>query len=215
MRALALSVVPGANLANFPPEELCAPRAAKSSVRPGLATPAWTGKARHEDRGLPAARQATNVGGMAAYWSCACPEPAGTERIPLIETTDWDEAFQTAQRYLSVQSGRGTLVGATIVKRLAREFAGDVATGRPVGPLPLAYVPQTAERQSLVVRPADTVLGPLAGGRVDGQRVVLVCDTACRRVLLSDDIVRPRGRARGSYLWRPQDRHSKVHRPHV
>lgn len=33
------------------------------------------------------------------------------------------------------------------------------------------------------------MLGPLAGGRVDGQRVVLVCDTACRRVLLSDDIV--------------------------
>src|SRR5206468_1060942 len=38
-----------------------------------------------EQDGMPAAAMSTNVGGMGAHWTCACPAPGGSERISFLD----------------------------------------------------------------------------------------------------------------------------------
>ena len=39
--------------------------------------------------GMPAASLSSNVGGMGAHWTCACPPPGNTERISFIPEDEW------------------------------------------------------------------------------------------------------------------------------
>src|SRR6476620_1298364 len=50
--------------------------------------------------GMPAAAMSSNVGGMGAHWTCACPRPGGSERIDFLP--DLDELLDEADRLLGV-----------------------------------------------------------------------------------------------------------------
>ena len=51
---------------------------------------------------MPDASVSTNVGGMGAHWTCACPSPYGSERIAFIKDAEWQELEAEAARLLHV-----------------------------------------------------------------------------------------------------------------
>jgi choline dehydrogenase-like flavoprotein len=50
--------------------------------------------------GMPVVAFSSNVGGMAAHWTAACPHPGGSERIAFLD--DLDDLLQEAERLLGV-----------------------------------------------------------------------------------------------------------------
>src|SRR3954454_4081412 len=68
-------------------------------ARPGtyLAEPDVTG---HEEDKMPAAAHSSNVGGMGAHWTGACPQPGNTERIPFISDEEWARISGRAAKLL-------------------------------------------------------------------------------------------------------------------
>ena len=68
---------------------------------------------------MPDASESTNVGGMGAHWTCACPSPAGSERIAFIKDSEWAGLEAEAARLLHVTTdgfdptagARATLAG--------------------------------------------------------------------------------------------------------
>ena len=133
---------------------------------------------------MPDASESTNVGGMGAHWTCACPSPYGSERIAFIKDTEWQDLEAEAARLLRVTTeGFDPTAGArTTLAGLAAAFDHGRPPGRQVQPMPLACTPRpgAAPRWS----GADTVLGPLAAAR--HQAFELRSRTVVRRVLLSD-----------------------------
>lgn len=61
-------------------------------------------RAGHDADEMPALAMSTNVGGMGAHWTCACPDPGGDELSPDVSRDDWERAWGEASRYLSVDS---------------------------------------------------------------------------------------------------------------
>jgi len=132
---------------------------------------------------MPDASESTNVGGMGAHWTCACPSPYGSERIAFIKDAEWQDLEAEAARLLHVTTegfdptagARATLAG------LAAAFDAGRTPGRQVQPMPLACTPRpgASPRWS----GADTVLGPLASGQHD--KFELRPDTVVRRILHS------------------------------
>ena len=116
---------------------------------------------------MPDASESTNVGGMGAHWTCACPSPYGSERIAFIKDAEWQELEAEAARLLHVTTegfdptagARATLAG------LAAAFDAGRPPGRQVQPMPLACTPRPGASPSW--SGADTVLGPLASGQHD------------------------------------------------
>jgi choline dehydrogenase-like flavoprotein len=132
---------------------------------------------------MPDASVSTNVGGMGAHWTCACPSPYGSERIAFIKDAEWQELEAEAARLLHVTTtgfdptagARATLAG------LAAAFDEGRPPGRQVQPMPLACTPRPGAPPRW--SGTDTVLGPLAAGAHD--RFELRPDTVVRRVLHS------------------------------
>ncbi len=132
---------------------------------------------------MPDASESTNVGGMGAHWTCACPSPYGSERIAFIKDTEWQDLEAEAARLLHVTTegfdpsagARATLAG------LAAAFDAGRPPGRQVQPMPLACTPRpgASPRWS----GADAVLGPLASGQHD--TFELRPGTIVRRILHS------------------------------
>ena len=86
--------------------------------------------------GLPALAFSTNVGGMGAHWTCACPRPGESERVDFLP--DFDELLTTAERLLGVSS---EVMAAAPMARLVRQRlseALDSRRSRLVAPMPLA-----------------------------------------------------------------------------
>jgi choline dehydrogenase-like flavoprotein len=156
-------------------------RRAEYSPRPGThrIRPRPPGSDDQDD--MPDASQSTNVGGMGAHWTCACPSPYGSERIAFIKDTEWADLEAEAARLLHVTTGgfdptagaRATLAG------LSAAFDQSRPSGRQVQPMPLACTPRpgASPRWS----GTDTVLGPLASG--PHENFELRPDTIVRRVL--------------------------------
>jgi C-glycoside oxidase len=132
---------------------------------------------------MPDASVSTNVGGMGAHWTCACPSPYGSERIAFIKDAEWQELEAEAARLLHVTTtgfdptagARATLAG------LAAAFDEGRPPGRQVQPMPLACTPRPGAPPRW--SGTDTVFGPLAAGAHD--RFELRPDTVVRRVLHS------------------------------
>ena len=158
---------------------------AEYSARPGThrIRPRPPGSDDQDD--MPDASQSTNVGGMGAHWTCACPSPYGSERVAFIKDTEWADLEAEAARLLHVTidgfdptaGARATLAG------LAVAFDAGRPSGRQVQPMPLACTPRpgASPRWS----GADTVLGPLASG--PHENFELRPDTIVRRVLHTGD----------------------------
>jgi choline dehydrogenase-like flavoprotein len=137
---------------------------AEYSARPGTHRVRRRRPDTPDQDGMPDASESTNVGGMGAHWTCACPSPYGSERIAFIKDAEWADLEAEAARLLHVTTegfdptagARATLAG------LAAAFDEGRPPGRRVQPMPLACTPRPG------VSPrwsgADTVLGPLASG---------------------------------------------------
>src|SRR5690349_23817080 len=88
--------------------------------------------------GLPALAMSTNVGGMGAHWTCACPRPGGAERVAF--RPDLDELLDDAERLLAVDPNPFDQAPyADVVRsRLAAEFNPGRPADRQVRAMPLA-----------------------------------------------------------------------------
>lgn len=148
-----------------------------------------------DDVGMPAAAMSSNLGGMGAHWTCACPRPGDSERIDFIEDKRLEAAFQIAEGYLRVTQ-RGfaeTPVSRYVVEALRSNFNEGRSPDRLPQPMPLACTPGDAAQPRW--SGADAVLGPLADPLKRAERGVEIrTGTLCRRILTED------GRAAGAEL---------------
>jgi choline dehydrogenase-like flavoprotein len=136
--------------------------------------------------GLPAGAMSTNVGGMGAHWTGACPRPGEGERIAYLD--DLDALLDDAERLLGVN--RDPFAGApysdVVRARLGAELDPDRAPDRTVRPMPLA-VHRRADG-ALVWSGSDIVFGDATRGNPD---FALFPEALVRRVVVED------GRAAG------------------
>src|SRR3954468_18488937 len=80
-------------------------RTGSHGQRAGFLARPGTFLASAEDEGtgnMPAAAMSACVGGMGAHWTCACPQPGNTERIPFISEEEWDRISARAVELLAV-----------------------------------------------------------------------------------------------------------------
>ncbi|MFJ4171730.1 GMC oxidoreductase [Paenarthrobacter sp. NPDC089714] len=107
--------------------------------------------------GLPVAAMSSNVGGMGAHWTAACPRPSGKERIDFVP--DMDGLFEHAERLLGVTTH--AFDGAPFSDIVHDRLAAAVDEGRDpatkVQPMPLAVHRETDGR--LLWSGADVVMG--------------------------------------------------------
>ncbi|MER7555595.1 GMC oxidoreductase [Nocardioides sp. NPDC126508] len=108
-------------------------------VRPGTFLLPDGYRAEGED-GLPAAAMSSNVGGMGAHWTGACPRPGGRERIAFLDNLD--ELLDEAERLLAVDAHAfdDAPFSAEVRKRLGDALDGGRDEDRRVGSMPLAVV---------------------------------------------------------------------------
>jgi pyranose oxidase len=137
--------------------------------------------------GMPAAALSSNVGGMGAHWTCACPPPGNTERIPFIPEVEWNSLFKKAEKLLHVtQEAYPLSVEAfAIMQTLGEAFNPNLPKDRQVQPMPLAVRVDDRGRRYWVG--SGAILGPLADDlerSEDGSsRFELRSETICRRIL--------------------------------
>ena len=130
---------------------------------------------------MPAASMSTNIGGMGAHWTCACPRPGNAERIPFIPKTEMDTALEKAEALLSVTQEAFPVSpeGLAIQNTLGSIFNPILSPDRQVQAMPLACkVNASGERYW---SGADVVLGPLAEPDYVGN-FELRSDTLCRKL---------------------------------
>ncbi|MFE7846166.1 GMC oxidoreductase [Microbacterium sp. NPDC057407] len=139
--------------------------------------------------GLPVAAMSSNVGGMAAHWTGACPRPNDSERIAVLEADGTlDELLAEGERLLGVTTDAfdASPYGELVRNRLAAaEDAGRIASTR-VQRMPLAV--HRREDGNLVWSGSDVVFGDVTR---DNPRFTLFDESLVTRVLVED------GRAAG------------------
>ncbi|MGN6206634.1 GMC oxidoreductase [Humibacter sp.] len=79
--------------------------------------------------GLPVVAFSSNVGGMGAHWTGACPRPGDSERIAFLP--DLDELLDEADRLLGVTTD--AFDGAPYTRLVRERLAAAVDDGRPAG----------------------------------------------------------------------------------
>jgi choline dehydrogenase-like flavoprotein len=129
--------------------------------------------------GLPVAAMSTNVGGMAAHWTAACPRPGGSERITFLP--DLDGLLDEADRLLGVTTDAfdGSPFGAVVRERLAAVVDDGRAPATQVQRMPLAVHRRDDGR--LVWSGSDVVLGDATRSNADFR---LVDESLVTRVLV-------------------------------
>ncbi|MCW4385902.1 GMC oxidoreductase [Salinibacterium sp. SYSU T00001] len=153
-RAQTLSEGPGAGAETV--KDPGAVKAGQRRARPGTFLLDRGYQVEGED-GLPVAAMSSNVGGMSAHWTGACPRPGGSERIGFLD--DLDEMLGEAERLLGVTSDafEASPYAALVRERLSAAVdEGRVAESR-VQPMPLAV--HRRPDGNLVWSGSDVVLG--------------------------------------------------------
>lgn len=107
--------------------------------------------------GLPVAAFSSNVGGMAAHWTGACPRPGGSERISFLP--DLDDLLDEGDRLLGVTTDAfdSAPFTALVRERLAAVVDDDRDVAARVQRMPLAV--HRREDGRLVWSGSDVVLG--------------------------------------------------------
>lgn len=107
--------------------------------------------------GLPVVAMSSNVGGMSAHWTGACPRPGGSERIEFLP--DFDELLAEGERLLGVTTNAfdAAPFGEIVRERLARAVDEGRADETKVQRMPLAA--HRREDGRLVWSGSDVVLG--------------------------------------------------------
>jgi choline dehydrogenase-like flavoprotein len=90
--------------------------------------------------GMPSAAMSSNVGGMGAHWSGACPWPSEAELSPDIDRVVFADALLEARRLLQVtqQAFDGAPLGAEVRQLLGAHYNPGRSADRMVQPMPLA-----------------------------------------------------------------------------
>lgn len=136
--------------------------------------------------GMPVAAMSSNVGGMAAHWTAACPRPGGKERIAFLH--DLEELLEDADRLLGVTTH--AFDGAPFSDLVRERLAAAVDEGREpaarVQPMPLAV--HRRDDGGLVWSGSDVVMGDQTR---DNPHFELFDESLVTRVLVED------GRAAG------------------
>ncbi|MGP3775834.1 GMC oxidoreductase [Streptomyces sp. SDT5-1] len=134
------------------------------------------------DTGMPAAAMSSNVGGMGAHWTGACPRPGDAEVIGFLpELGAW---LDEAERLLDVSAE--VLADAPFAdevrKRLSVALDHDRAGDRQVQAMPMAV--RRAADGRLLWCGADTVFGDVTR---DNPRFELFSEALVTRVVLEED----------------------------
>ncbi|HEU4347645.1 MAG TPA: GMC oxidoreductase [Actinoplanes sp.] len=87
---------------------------------------------------MPNAAVSTNVGGMGAHWTAACPRPVDDEVPDVLDAAVLDEALSRAEELLAVTTHAfdGAPLTGAVQQVLGELF--DQPGRRPVGPMPVA-----------------------------------------------------------------------------
>jgi pyranose oxidase len=210
----SLTDPPGMHVKNIadPHERLVAQRSSEG-LRPHTATPEESGYADPSKRvvrpgthllpdgyqepgedGIPAVAMSTNVGGMGAHWTCACPRPGGAERISFLPGLD--ELIAEGERLLGVDRHPfdDAPYADVVRERLAAEFDHGRPAERRVQPMPLAV--HRREDGALVWSGPDVVFGDVVRANPN---FTLFDRAQARRVVVED------GRAVGVVVHDWQD----------
>ena len=160
-------------------------RTGPATIGPGPARPGTFLVER--DGEMPAAAMSSNVGGMGAHWTCACPPPGDGERIEILPREEFDSLFAEASELLGVTltAFDDAPLGRELRAVLGAHFDEGRAPDRVVQPMPLA----------VAVRPdgsrywtgTDVILGEVASS----PSFELLPETLATRILVED------GRATG------------------
>lgn len=136
--------------------------------------------------GLPVVAMSSNVGGMAAHWTGACPWPNESERIDFLP--DMDELLLEAERLLGVTRNAfdSAPFGGIVRERLASAVDADRAEATKVQRMPLAVHRRDDGR--LVWSGSDVVLGDVTR---ENPNFSLIDESLVTSVVLAD------GRAAG------------------
>lgn len=143
--------------------------------------------------GMPAAAFSSNIGGMGTHWTCACPPPSNTERIPFISENEWNSLFAQACKLLCVtqEAYPDSLEAFAILQTLGEAFNARLPEGRQVQRMPLAVRLGEQDRRYWVG--PDVILGPLAdaaeGLKHDQRLFELRSETICRWLTYDGDRV--------------------------
>ena len=138
-----------------------------------------------DNNDMPAAACSTNVGGMAAHWTCACPKPGNSECIPFIPADEYEHAFSKAEALLSVtqQAFPESPEGIAIQNILGSIFNPKLSKDRQVQPMPLACKVDDNGKRYWVG--SDVILGTLAAPDYKGN-FELRTETMCRELYHQD-----------------------------
>jgi len=179
-RAQLLSEGPGA--------EAAAAAAAADGAPEAGRTRAGTAFIDRDNAAFPDGAISTNVGGMGAHWTCACPRPGDGERIPFVPGAELDALLAEAERLLSVRGDvyADSPEGRAILDTLAATYDSVLPDARRVARMPLACA--RGDDGSPYWAGTDVVLGPLADGDVDVFE--LRAETICRRLVVGGTRVR-------------------------
>jgi pyranose oxidase len=158
------------------------------TAKPGTFLVHESGPGADKQQGMPAAAMASNVGGMAAHWTCACPKPGGSERIAFLDDV-FDPAFERACELLKVTETGFTPTLATnhVLETLGAHFDDGRPPDRRVQPMPLACRPVGAVLPHWS-GPAE-VLGELAEPGAGNGCFQLADETICRRLIHAGGVV--------------------------
>ncbi len=171
---------PGTHVKNIPdPGERA--RAQHASEGPGPAGRPGTRLLGAPD--LPAAAVSTNVGGMGAHWTGACPRPGGSERIAFIPAEEMDAHLTRAEQLLHVDAHAfdHAPFADEVRGRLSALFDPARPADRRVAPMPLAVTPRPDGAH--LWSGTDVVLGPAARD----PRVEIADRCLCLRIVLDGD----------------------------
>ncbi|GAA4782941.1 GMC oxidoreductase [Microbacterium gilvum] len=147
------------------------------------------GYAQAGEDGLPVAAFSSNVGGMGAHWTAACPRPGDSERIAFLDVDgELDELLDDADRILgvTVDAFDAAPFAPIVRERLAPVVDDGRPAGRRVQRMPLAVHRRDDGR--LVWSGSDIVLGDVTRAN---PRFALFDETLVTRVRQTD------GRASG------------------
>lgn len=166
-------------------ETITSPGAAKSGERRARAGTYLLpdGYAFPGEDGMPVAAMSSNVGGMAAHWTAACPRPGGTERIPFLP--DLEQLLDEADRLLGVTTHAfdDAPFSDLVINRLSAVLDEGRDPAFRVQPMPLAV--HRREDGGLVWSGSDVVMGDVTR---ENPHFELFDESLVSRVLAEDGI---------------------------
>lgn len=129
------------------------------------------------------------VGGMTTHWTCATPrQHPTTERMSFISPEDWDRWYGEAEQLLNTHTDQfDTSIRHTVVRNALQQEFKELRSPYRVQNLPLAVQRRQDNDEFVQWSATDTVLGPLAEGRLDQEPFILKPQHRCKQLQLSAD----------------------------